>query len=163
MTWADNGFCWYVTKLTLRRSVAISRIIDHEFYYQFLECMWLWTLKTALIECKTQSINYRSSRPEVFCKKGVLWNFAKFTGKQPCQSLFFNKVAGLRPETLFKKRLWHRCFPVNFVKFLRTPFFTEHLWRLFLYVTIFLSIQKLVFVKVFNIRLMKQPSRLSRT
>ena len=25
-------------------------------------------------------------------------------------------------------RLWHRCFPVNFVKFLRTPFLTEHLW-----------------------------------
>ena len=24
--------------------------------------------------------------------------------------------------------LWHRCFSVNFVKFLRTPFFTEHLW-----------------------------------
>ena len=23
---------------------------------------------------------------------------------------------------LLKKRLWHRCFPVNFVKFLRTPF-----------------------------------------
>ena len=31
----------------------------------------------------------------------------------------------LRPATLLKKRLWHRCFPVNFVKFLRTPFFTE--------------------------------------
>ena len=26
------------------------------------------------------------------------------------------------PSTLLKKRLWHRCFPVNFVKFLRTPF-----------------------------------------
>ena len=24
--------------------------------------------------------------------------------------------------TLFKKRLWHRCFPVNFAKYLRTPF-----------------------------------------
>ena len=24
-----------------------------------------------------------------------------------------------RPATLFKKRLWHRCFPVNFAKFLR--------------------------------------------
>ena len=24
--------------------------------------------------------------------------------------------------SLLKKRLWHRCFPVNFVKFLRTPF-----------------------------------------
>ena len=30
----------------------------------------------------------RSSRPEVFCKKVVLRNFAEFTGKHPCQSLF---------------------------------------------------------------------------
>ena len=27
-----------------------------------------------------------------------------------------------RPETLFKKRLCHSCFPVNFAKCLRTPF-----------------------------------------
>ena len=27
-----------------------------------------------------------------------------------------------------KNRLWHKCFHVNFVKFLRTRFFTEHLW-----------------------------------
>ena len=39
----------------------------------------------------------------------------------------FNKVADLRSATLLKKRLWHRCFPVNFVKFLKTPFFTENL------------------------------------
>ena len=45
-----------------------------------------------------------SSRPEVFCKKGVLRNFTKFTGKHMCQSLFFNKVAGLRPATLLKKK-----------------------------------------------------------
>ena len=24
---------------------------------------------------------------------------------------------------VLKKRLWHKCFPVNFVKFLRTPFY----------------------------------------
>ena len=54
----------------------------------------------------------------MFCKKGVLRNF---TGKHLCRSLFFNKVAGLRPANLLKKRLWHRCFPVNFVKFLLTP------------------------------------------
>ena len=35
----------------------------------------------------------------------------------------FNKVASLSPATLLKKRLWHRCFPVNFSKFLRTPFY----------------------------------------
>ena len=29
----------------------------------------------------------------------------------------------LRPATLLKKRLWHRCLPVNFTKFLWTPFF----------------------------------------
>ena len=54
--------------------------------------------------------------------KGVRRNFAKFTGKPLCQSLFFNRVAGMRPATLFKKRLWHKCFPVNFPKFLRTLF-----------------------------------------
>ena len=31
-------------------------------------------------------------------KKVVLKNFAKFTGKHQCQSLFFNKVAALRPD-----------------------------------------------------------------
>ena len=68
--------------------------------------------------------------PEVLCKKGVLRNFAKFTGKHLCQSFFFNKVAGLRSATLLKKRLLYRCFPVNFAKFLRTTFLTEHLRRL---------------------------------
>ena len=69
---------------------------------------------------------FRSSRREVFFKNGVLRNFTKFTGKYLCQSRFFNKATGLRPATLFKKRFWHRSFPVNFVKFLRTPFFIEH-------------------------------------
>ena len=75
----------------------------------------------------TNSIKIRSSRPEVFCKKDVLSNFTKFTGKHLYQSLLFN-----RPATLLKKRLWHRRFPVNFVKFLRTPFYIEHLWWLLL-------------------------------
>ena len=42
-----------------------------------------------------ESTNRRSNRPDVFSKIGVLRNFAKFTGKRLCQSLFFNKVAGL--------------------------------------------------------------------
>ena len=32
-------------------------------------------------------------------KKGVLRNFAKFTGKDLCRGLFFNKVADLKPAT----------------------------------------------------------------
>ena len=71
----------------------------------------------------------RSCRPEVFCKKDVLKNFAKFTGKNLCQSLFFNKVAGLRhlrtppvaayPEqkpvrllTINKRLSWKKIFTV---------------------------------------------------
>ena len=43
----------------------------------------------------------------------------------------FNEVAGLRPAILLKRRLWQRCFPVNFANFLRIPFLTEHLrWLL---------------------------------
>ena len=75
---------------------------------------------------------YRSSRQEVICEKSVLRNFKKFTGKHLCWNLFFNKVSGLRPATFLKKRLWHKCFPVNIEKFLRTPFVTEHLLLLLL-------------------------------
>ena len=70
----------------------------------------------------------RSSRAEVFSKKGVLENFAKFTWKCLCQSVFSNKVAGLFFK---KKRLLRKCFPLNFEKFSRTSFFIEHLrWLL---------------------------------
>ena len=47
----------------------------------------------------------RSSHSEVYCQKYVLRNFAKLIGKHLCPSLFFNKVAGLTPGTLLKKRL----------------------------------------------------------
>ena len=68
----------------------------------------------------------RSSHQRCSMHESVLKNFTKSTGKHLCKSLFYNKVAALRPATLFKKRLWQRFFPVNFVKFLRAPFFTEH-------------------------------------
>ena len=68
--------------------------------------------------------------------RGVLRNFVKFTGKHLCQSLFFNKVAGLRAATLLKKRLWHRYFPVNLAKFLRTPFLQNTSGRLLLSLTL---------------------------
>ena len=61
----------------------------------------------------------RSSHRRCSTKKGVLKNFAKFTGKRLCQSLYFNKVAGLRPS-------------VNFAKFLRTIFLQSLSGRLLL-------------------------------
>ena len=70
----------------------------------------------------------RRSHQRCSVRKGVLRNFGKFIGKQLCQGLSFNKVAAVRPASLLKKRLWHRCFLVSFPKFLRAPFSIEHLW-----------------------------------
>ena len=96
----------------------------------------------------------RSSHRRYSVRKVVLRNFTKFTGKHLCQSLFFNKVAGLRPATLLKRRLWpeacnfiekkdwHSFFPMNFVKFLRTLFFLQSTpERLFLFCFLFLDIK----------------------
>ena len=55
-------------------------------------------------EFEKYSTDTRSNCPEVLCKKGVLRNFAKFTAKHLCQSLFFNKVAGLRQNTFSYRR-----------------------------------------------------------
>ena len=92
-----------------------------------------WGIKCRNFRIRRASVNetavFRSSW-EVFSRKAVLRNFTKFTVKHLCHSLFFNKVAGLRPLTLLKKRLCYRCFPVNFAEFSRILFFIEHLWWL---------------------------------
>ena len=58
----------------------------------------------------------------MFFEKGALRNFAKFTEKTRASESVFNKIAGLWPATLVKKRLSYRFFAVNFAKFLRTLF-----------------------------------------
>ena len=86
---------------------------------------WLWSTTNLQKESSGSVLQKRCSQ-----------NFPKFPGKHLCQSVFFKKVADLRPATLFKKRLWHRCFPVNFAKFLKIPIFKEHLrWLLLNLVT----------------------------
>ena len=83
----------------------------------------------------SEEIPYRSSHRRCSVKKGVLGNFAKFTKKHLCQSLFFDKVVGLKSAILLKKRLWPRCFPVDFAKFLRTPFYRTLLGDCFCFFT----------------------------
>ena len=63
--------------------------------------------------------------PDVFHDIGVLKIFAKLTGKHLCQSLFFNKIAGLRPATLLKKRFWH-MFSCEFCQIFKKTFFTDY-------------------------------------
>ena len=44
---------------------------------------------------------------------------------------------GVWLATSLKKRLWHRCFPVNFAKFLRTPILQNSSGQLLLSINVF--------------------------
>ena len=68
-----------------------------------------------------EAVTQRCSVKKVFLE--ILPNAQENTCARSLQSL--------RPATLLKKRLWHSCFLVNFVKFVRILFLTEHLrWLL---------------------------------
>ena len=60
----------------------------------------------------------RSSRSQMIFEIGVLevWNIHRKTSV--LESLF-SKVVSLEPWNFIKKKLQHRCFPVNIAKFLR--------------------------------------------
>ena len=70
---------------------------------------------------KSNQIKVRSSYPEVLCKKGVLKNFAKFTGKHLWKSVFFDKVAGLRLFTVVQVCSFEFCKIFKNTFFYRTP------------------------------------------
>ena len=65
-------------------------------------------------------ITSRSSHRSCSVKKGVLRNFAKFRGKQLCQSLFFNKV-------FIKKETLAQVFSCEFYETSKHIFSTEQL------------------------------------
>ena len=70
--------------------------------------------------------NEQKQPPEVFCKKGILRNFAKLTGKNLCQSLSFNNVAG-EACNFIKKETLVQLFSCEFCDISKNTFFTEHL------------------------------------
>ena len=72
-------------------------------------------------------LSMQKQPPEVFCKKVCSWKLHRIHRKTP---LF-----------LLKKRLRHKCFPVNFAKFLNAHFLQNTSRRLLLSMTIFFKNQ----------------------
>ena len=68
----------------------------------------------------------------MFFKIGVLKYFIDFTGKRLRWSPFLIKLRTSRPAALLKRDSNAGVFLQKFAKFLRTPFFTAHLWWLLL-------------------------------
>ena len=93
--------------------------INRKYFTLILKTMIL----TELVNCVTglEIFTIQKEPPEVLLKFKSI--FHKIDRKSPMPvPLFLNKVAGLRRATLLKNIFRHRCFPVNFVLFLRIPF-----------------------------------------
>ena len=114
---------WERQKKTGKKNIRPMKVTLLKMRYQI---QILWSLLNFDQKQTTEILTVvRSSHQRCSVTKVVLRNFTKFTGKHLYQRLFFNKVAGLSPASLLKKKLWHRCFPVNFAKFLRTGFLSN--------------------------------------
>ena len=61
----------------------------------------------------------------MFCQKSVLRNFANFIGKHLCQSLFFNKVVGLKSATLQREETLAQVFSGEFCEISKNTFFLQ--------------------------------------
>ena len=61
---------------------------------------------------------FRSSRPELFLRKGVLKICSKFTGEHPCRSVISMKLLC----NFIEVALRHGCSPVNLLHIFRTAF-----------------------------------------
>ena len=82
------------------------------FRVKFLESMLILTKSDLILySCFVitlrcfETVCLRSSHRMCSVRKGVLRNFAKFTENHLCQSLFFNKVAGLSKNSFFTEHL----------------------------------------------------------
>ena len=66
---------------------------------------------------------FKSNYQGCSVRKGVLRNFAKFTGKHLCQGLFFNKIAGACNS--IRKGALAQVFSCEFCEISKNTFFTE--------------------------------------
>ena len=100
-----------------------SRQLNHTIQKHCAKVFCKKTVKWNFLQLNILIKHSKRSLCQTVSQKGVLKNFVIFPEKQLGWSLFFNEDSGLglRPATLLKKRFQHRCFPVNFAKFLRAP------------------------------------------
>ena len=86
--------------------ITIKKWIDSRYLSRFTEALG----KNCCL--------YRSSRPEVFLRKGVLKIYSKFTGEHPCRSEISRKLQ----SNFIKIALRHGCSPVILLHIFRTSF-----------------------------------------
>ena len=83
--------------------------IDHTIHYSIFHCMIGWTWQK------------QSSGSVLYCRKCVLRNFAKFTGKYRCQSLFLIKLLASACNCI-KKGTLAEVFSCEFCEIFKNTF-----------------------------------------
>ena len=97
-----------------------------EFSYYFGEALmkrYTCYSKSCYIAIKIFELELKETVAKSCSVKKVFLEVSQNSQENTCaRDSFLIKfyVSGLRPATLLKKSLWHRYFPVNFAKFLRT-------------------------------------------
>ena len=95
-----------LTTVFLKEALQMTNLTSHDysivsdnphlmflnFCLQLLHLYTQWTMQGTVFNIYQTEVTTRG----VLCEKVVLKNFSKLTRKHLCQSLFFNKVAGLR-------------------------------------------------------------------
>ena len=79
-----------------------------------------------------QDPKHDGSTNQRFSIKTLLLRFYNILRKILVFESLFNEVAGLQACNFIKKKLQHRCFPVNIAKFLRIPILRNSWKQLFL-------------------------------
>ena len=79
----------------------------------FLSNKFAGKRRSVVVICWTVTLsNWHKQSPKVFYEEDVLKTFTKFTGKHLENTQVWNFI---------KKRLQHKCFPINIAEFLRAP------------------------------------------
>ena len=104
MTWRFSAWCPLKSHIYLNLQLKTAVLVGYVLPFNEHQ-----TLKFKIKIHKNTAI--RRQPPEVFNKKGFL-KISQNSLENACARVSFLK----------KRRLWHKCFPVNFAKFLRIPF-----------------------------------------
>ena len=130
---------WTKRKGTTGKVEPSKKFLENEkitFQIKFPVSYWIMICRVKLvINLDKMPLSYVYKQPpEVFCKKRCSQKFLQKSQENTCARVSF--LMRLQASACnFIKNDWHRCFPVNFAKFLVIPFLQNISGRLLLYVS----------------------------
>ena len=109
-----NIFCLHLVLFDIKHFCSVLTDLSNLLFlfHKIKQRMWRMFLPNSFQKCRSSCLQmfFRSSHPEMFCKKAVLRDFPKFTRKHLCQSLFITKVAGQGQQLYLKRDPVSWCF-----------------------------------------------------